>query len=121
MTTEILVCTTCQPLELSRDEPRQGQLFYELIRDESFTEDLPFVIRPVECMSGCSHACTIAFQARGKNKYFFGGLQPTAESVDQVFQCADLHNQDPNGVMEWSKRPPLFQKGLIARLPEALG
>lgn len=121
MTTEILVCITCQPPELSRDAPREGNRLFELIRDESFTEDLPFRVRPIECMGGCSHACTVAFQAQGKNKYLFGGLQPTADTVDQLLQCADLHHQDPHGVMEWSKRPPLFKKGLIARLPEALG
>ena len=120
MTTEILVCVTCQPPELSRDLPREGERLFEALRDKVFAEELPFTVRPIECMSGCSRACTLAFQARGKNKYLFGELQPNDDTVDQALQCADLHRQDPHGAMDWAKRPPLFQKGLIARLPEAL-
>lgn len=120
MATEILVCVTCQPSDLSRDVPREGQRLFEALRDKAFAEDLPYAVRPVECMSGCSHACTVAFQARGKTKYLFGELKPSAEAVDQILRCAELHSKDEQGVMAWSSRPALFQKGLIARLPEAL-
>lgn len=120
MTTEILVCITCQPPELSRDDPRVGQRLFETLRDKAFEEEPPFSVRPVECMSGCSHACTVAFQAKGKTKYLFGELKPDRETVEQILKCAELHSEDPHGVMPWSSRPALFQKGLIARLPEVL-
>ena len=93
---------------------------FETLRDKAFEEEPPFSVRPVECMSGCSHACTVAFQAKGKTKYLFGELKPDRETVEQILKCAELHSEDPHGVMPWSSRPALFQKGLIARLPEVL-
>ena len=120
MTTEILVCVTCQPSNLSRDEPRQGRLLFDALYEKVFTDELFLSVRPVECMSGCAHACTVAFHAKGKTKYLFGDLKMDSDSVEQILKCAELHNKDINGTMDWSSRPALFQKGLLARLPEAL-
>jgi predicted metal-binding protein len=121
MKTEILICVTCQPNGISREEPRAGVHLYEAITEQVFIDDLPYVVRPIECMSGCSHACTVAFQAAGKMRYFFGDLDASEESIKQTLQCAQLHANNLNGLIAWSDRPPRFKKGLIARLPETLG
>ncbi|MFN0003814.1 MAG: DUF1636 family protein [Burkholderiaceae bacterium] len=120
MTTEILVCVTCQPLDISRDAPRLGRQFYKNLNDQVFIEDLAFLVRPIECMGGCSHACTVAFQANNKQRYFFGNLSGDVDCVSQTLSCAKLYGQSTDGVMAWRDRPPLFQKGLIAKLPSTL-
>jgi predicted metal-binding protein len=71
-------------------------------------------------MGGCSHACTLAIQAKGKLRYLFGGLDATSESVSQAIVCAKIHDTNNSGQIPWAERPSLFQKGMIARLPQTL-
>lgn len=105
---------------MSRDAPRVGAKLYEAINEQVFIDDLPYVVRPIECMGGCSRACTVAIQATGKLGYLFGGVDASSESVTQTLMCAKLHAHNPDGQIPWAERPALFQKGMIARLPAAL-
>ncbi|MGL5508790.1 MAG: DUF1636 family protein [Microcoleaceae cyanobacterium] len=34
-----------------------------------------------------------------------------------MFRCADLYAGKQDGLLGWSERPPVLQKGLIARIP----
>jgi len=120
MKTEILICVTCQPNDISRDAPRVGAKLYEAVNEQVFIDDLPYVVRPIECMGGCSRACTLAIQATGKLRYLFGNLDASSESVNQTLLCAKIHATDKKGLIAWGDRPPMFQTGLIARLPETL-
>jgi len=117
MTTEILVCVLCRPPELPRDQPRPGRALLEAIEDIALRDDLPFPIRPVECMSGCRRHCTVALQAPGKFTYMFGDLPADDASATQVLACAALHQASLDGFMARAARPERLREGILARLP----
>lgn len=120
MKTEIFVCVTCQPYDISLDAPRVGvKLFNELI-EQVFIKKLLYIVRSIECMGGCSRACTLATQLKGKLRYLFRGLDTTSENASHTLLCAKIHNTNTDGQIPWSESPPLFKKGLIARIPDTL-
>ncbi|RJG00345.1 DUF1636 family protein [Noviherbaspirillum sedimenti] len=120
MTTEVLVCVTCRAAEASREAPRAGRLLFEAIQEKAFCDELPLTVRPIECMSGCSRSCTVAFQAPGKHSYLFGDLVADKDSIKQILDCAQLHATSGDGLLPRDKRPERLQNGLIARLPAPL-
>lgn len=120
MKTEILVCVTCKRPDEPQGSPRSGRLLYDAIQAQASRDALPFAIRAIECLSGCSQACTVAFQANGKHAYLFGDLTPGAETAGQVIDCAKLHQGTSDGVMLRGERPELLRNGMIARLPPLL-
>ena len=115
--TEILVCVLCRPNGASRDEPRAGRALFEAIQIAALQSDAPFPIRPLECMSGCTRACTVALQAPGKTTYFFGDLRAEVESAEQVLACARLHDASRDGLLDRAQRPQRLREGILARLP----
>ena len=120
MTTEVLVCVLCRPADLSRDMPRPGRALFEAIEDMALRDDLPFRIRPVDCMSGCQRHCTVASQAAGKTSYFFGDLLADDVSAAQVLACAVLHQASPDGFLPRDARPERLRAGILVRLPAPL-
>ena len=117
MTTEILICVLCRPAGADREAPRAGNALLEAVQDAALLDDLPFVIRPVECMNSCERACSVALQARGKLTYLFGGLVPDAACAADVLACAQLHADSADGLLARDTRPGLLRTGLVARLP----
>jgi len=117
MTTEVLVCVLCRPAELSREMPRPGRALFEAIENIALRDELPFRIRPVECMSGCQRHCTVALQAPGKTSYFFGDLIADNATAEQVLACAALHQDSRDGFMARDARPERLRRGILARLP----
>ena len=120
MTTEVLVCVLCCSADRPRDLPRPGRDLFEAIENIALRDDLPFPIRPVECMSGCRRDCTVALQAPGKMSYFFGDLSADDTSAEQVLACAVLHQASVNGFMARQTRPERLRDGILARLPAVL-
>jgi len=120
MTTEVLVCVLCRPADLPREMPRPGRALFEAIEDMALRDELPFRIRPVDCMSGCRRHCTVALQAPGKTSYFFGDLAVDDVSAEQVLICAALHQASPDGFMARDARPERLRGGILARLPAPL-
>lgn len=117
MTTEILICVLCRPAGADREAPRAGNALLEAVQDAALRDDLPFVIRPVECMNSCERACSVGLQAKGKLTYLFGGLVPDADCADDVLACAQLHADSADGFLARDTRPGLLRTGLVARLP----
>ena len=117
MTTEVLVCVLCRPANRPRDLPRPGRELLVAIENVALRENLPFSIRPVECMSGCRRACTVALQAPGKMSYFFGDLSADETSAGQVLACAKMHQVSSDGFMSREVRPERLREGILARLP----
>jgi predicted metal-binding protein len=119
--TEIIVCTTCRPAGASRAEPAAGELLLEAVYVAQLQADATHFahlrVRGVECMSSCSRACLVAFQAPGKHSYLFGGLAPDATTADQVLACARLHAHSADGSLLRKDRPERLRNGIVARLP----
>lgn len=120
MTTEVLVCVLCRPADRSRELPRPGRDLFEAIENIALRDDLPFPIRPVDCMSGCRRDCAVALQASGKMSYFFGDLPADTISAEQVLACAALHQASADGFMTREARPERLREGILARLPATL-
>ena len=120
MTTEVLVCVLCRPADRPRDRPRPGRDLFEAIENIALRDDLPFPIRPGDCMSGCRRDCTVALQAPGKMSYFFGDLSADDTTAEQVLSCAALHQASADGFMPRDARPQPLREGILARLPALL-
>ena len=117
---EIVVCVTCRPAGATREGQAAGRTLFEAIEDEALRTDSPCAVRAVECMSACSHACSVALQAVGKTSYLFGGLPADSESARQVVHGAGQHTRSPDGLVNWADRPERLQRGVLARLPAPL-
>lgn len=120
MKTEVLVCVTCRTENESPDGVRSGSLLFDLVQEAAFSQDKPFIVRPIECMSGCSTGCAVALQAQGKQSYLFGKIPPSKEAVHQLIACAEQYQKSDDGKLSWDARPELFKGCTLARLPPLL-
>ena len=109
----LLVCTTCgsQWVNGQREGISPGEVLLEKL--QSLDWDPDWILKPVECMSGCSHACVIGFAAAHKTTYIFGDLEP--DQADVIQATAQLYRTKPDGILPWAERP--LKKGIIARIP----
>ena len=119
--TEVVICTTCRPEGASRHEPAAGALLLDAIYVAQLQDEAgryaQVHVRGVECLSSCSRACSVAFQAPAKHTYLFGDLAPDALTAEQVLDCALLHVHSADGVMDRKQRPESLRNGIVARLP----
>ena len=119
--TEIIVCTTCRPEGASRELPAAGSVLLEAVLALHLDQPASCLrVRGIACMSGCSRACTIAFQAAGKPTYYFGDLVADAETAGQVLACGLLHAHNADGALLRSQRPERLRGGILAKLPPFL-
>jgi len=121
--TEVIICTTCRPSGASRDLPAAGAELFEAVQTQQLLQDdlgAQVRVRGMACLSSCSRACSVAFQAPGKHTYLFGDLQPDAETARHVLSCAALHAAAPDGNLARNERPERLRSGILARLPPSL-
>ena len=119
--TEIIICTTCRPEGASRELPAAGQLLFDAVSARhAESQSAQLQVRGIACMSGCSRACTIAYQAAGKPTYYFGDLLADAETAEQVLACGQLHAYNADGALLRSQRPERLRGGILAKLPPLL-
>lgn len=118
----LFVCKACASVWKNgqREGKSGGQQFFEKIYELAQNWDLReiFQIQEIECMSACSHSCTVSFAAPGKYTYLFGDLPANEEkSAIAVLECANQYYAKPDGLLPWSERPEPLKKGVIARIP----
>jgi predicted metal-binding protein len=125
--TEVIVCTTCRPADVPRDQPAPGAALLEAVQVAAWEAEAvdpaqlaQVHIRGVECMTGCNRACTVTFQAAGKYLYYFGDLAADAETAAHIVACARLHVQTPDGTLLRNDRPARLRNGILARIPPPL-
>ena len=125
MTHSLLVCTTCastwqngKKVGISGGETllkKISQLHQEWDRRSQFE------IRPVSCMSACSHACVVTFASEGKYSYLFGDLPIDTDNIlntaSAILSCAEIYGDHPDGMLAWKDRPEPLKSGVIARIP----
>ncbi|MFT6591824.1 MAG: putative metal-binding protein [Rhodoferax sp.] len=121
LTTEILVCVLCRPAGASREAPRAGLALFEAVQEATLRAELPFAVRPIECLNACERSCTVVLQAAGKTSYLFGGLLPEDACASDVVACAQLHEASADGIMARDRRPGRLREGILARIPAPLG
>ena len=116
----LFVCKTCATVW--KDGKPQGisggqkllENLSELHQNWQLKDNFP--IQEVNCMSACSHSCTVSFAAPGKYTYLFGDL-PSQDSASAILECATQYYGKPDGSLPWSERPELLKKGIIAKIP----
>ena len=120
--TEVIVCTTCRPQGASRDLAAAGAALFGAVQaaQRQGPADPRVRVRGMACLSSCSRACSVAFQAPGKHTYLFGDLVPDAETAEHVLACAALHAAASDGNLLRNERPARLRSGILARLPPAL-
>lgn len=120
--TEVIVCTTCRPPGASRERPAAGAALFEAVQaaEQQGLANPAVRVRGMACLSSCSRACSVAFQAPGKHTYLFGDLVPDAETAEHVLACAALHATASDGNLLRNERPARLRSGILARLPPAL-
>lgn len=120
--TEVIVCTTCRPAGASRELPAAGAALFDAVQaaQQQGLAGPSVRVRGMACLSSCSRACSVAFQAPGKYTYLFGDLVPDAETAEHVLACAALHAAAVDGNLLRNERPARLRSGILARLPPAL-
>lgn len=114
----ILVCSSCA--SVWQDGKRVGisggeKLLKEIEeKHQNWMLSKQFTVKSVECMSACSHSCTVAFSAPGKMTYLFGNLNHDSDALSEtsaaVLECANLYYQKQ--MVKWLGRnvPKLSKK-----------
>ncbi|MFS8859154.1 DUF1636 domain-containing protein [Synechococcus sp. H55.11] len=107
------VCTTCGSRWVNgqKEGISKGEMLLAALQSQRLNPQLQ--LKPVACMSGCSHACVVALAAPRKMTYVFGDLDP--KDVEPILQTAELYLAKPDGILPWAERP--IKKGVIARIP----
>ncbi|AOW13061.1 metal-binding protein [Hydrogenophaga crassostreae] len=124
--TEIVICTTCRMAGTPREHTADGLNLLETVQEALLEAEgeaetgVGVRVRGQACLSGCNRACTLAFQAAGKQTYYFGDLSCDAETAAHVLACARLHQCSADGTLERKDRPERLRNGILGRLP-ALG
>jgi predicted metal-binding protein len=111
---ELLVCVKCRRAgDAPDDEIRPGTLLLEALNGS----DLPpsITVKGVECLSNCSHGCSIALRGPGRWSYVYGNLH--AAIADVVLDGAMRYQSTADGLVPWRERPEHFRKNCIARIP----
>jgi len=113
------VCVTCRRPDWAADRPRDGLTLFgmvdELYRDWPRRDEI--ALKPVECMSGCDRACTVALSAKGKPGYLFGDKIPVRETAAAALDLAAQYIDSADGTLPRGERPVLFRRGILARIP----
>ena len=102
----ILICTKCS-----------GQAAASQLRTQ-LADQLPsgFAIRVVDCMAGCDHPPTLAFQAPGKATYLFGEIKGP-DNIAAIVEFSHTYQQSDNGWTCASERPTDLYEKTLARIP----
>ena len=114
MTVTLHVCITCRAgQELQEGETTPGARLHAAILGVSTPADVRVV--PVECLSACSQGCSVALSAPGRWSYVYGRLSDA--NAGDVVAGAAAYAAAPDGIVPWRRRPEIFRKQSLARIP----
>ena len=114
MTVTLHVCITCRAgQELQEGETTPGSRLHAAIVGLGAPEGVQVV--PVECLSACSQGCSVALSAPGRWSYVYGRL--TEVNAPDVIAGAAAYATAPDGIVPWRRRPEIFRKQSLARIP----
>jgi predicted metal-binding protein len=110
----LFVCIACRRPDDPDGAPRAGKRLHEaLIAAQG--GDCAFRTVPVECLSNCNRACSVAFAGPARWTYVYGDL--SAETAADVLTGAARYAATTDGVVPWRELPAALRRGLTARVP----
>ena len=114
MSATLHVCITCRAGQaVVEGEACPGKRLHEALSAVGAPRDVKIV--PVECLSACSHGCTVALSAPGRWSYVYGRLSEA--DVADILAGAAAYTDAPDGIVPWRQRPTIFRKQSLARIP----
>jgi predicted metal-binding protein len=114
MTVTLHVCITCRAGQsLQQGETTPGARLHAAILDSGAPEGVNVV--PVECLSACNQGCSVALSAPGRWSYIYGRLSDL--NAADIAAGAAAYAAAPDGIVPWRKRPEIFRKQSLARIP----
>ena len=120
MTTPItlFVCTSCRlPVEGDVFERPGKTMADELTRRVEAAGAAGAVrVEAVECLAVCKRPVSVSLSGEGRFMYVIGDIDPTLH-LDDIVAGARAYAATSNGMVPWRERPPIFRKGVIARIP----
>ena len=114
MNVTLHVCITCRAGQsLQEGETTPGARLHAAILDIGVPEGVNVV--PVECLSACNQGCSVALSAPGRWCYVYGRLLDV--NAGDITAGAAAYAAAPDGIVPWRKRPEIFRKQSLARIP----
>lgn len=114
MSVTLHVCITCRAGQtVNEGETTPGARLHAAIIDVGAPEGVEVV--PVECLSACSQGCSVALSAPGRWSYVYGRLSEI--HAEDVIAGAAAYAAAPDGIVPWRRRPEIFRKQSLARIP----
>jgi predicted metal-binding protein len=114
MTVTLHVCITCRAGQtLQEGETTPGARLHAAILEIGVPEGVN--VLPIECLSACSHGCSVALSAPGRWSYIYGRLSDG--NAADIAAGAAAYAAAPDGIVPWRKRPEIFRKQSLARIP----
>ncbi|MBV9076191.1 MAG: DUF1636 domain-containing protein [Methylobacteriaceae bacterium] len=108
--TVMSVCVTCRR---DGEAERVGERLFAALQAAGGPA---VAVRPVQCLSVCKRACTVALSGPGRYTYLFGDLDPDRD-VAALLEGARLHAEAEHGFLLWRERPEALRRGTVARVP----
>ena len=114
MTVTLHVCITCRADQTVKEgETTPGARLHAAILGVGAPEGVQVVA--VECLSACSQGCSVALSAPGRWSYVYGRLSDA--NARDVIAGAAAYAAAPDGIVPWRRRPEVFRKQSLARIP----
>jgi predicted metal-binding protein len=111
------ICITCTASNAEgRTDPRHGQQLFDKMEKLCAERDLPFDLRPVECLTNCTSGCSVALNGAGKWGYVYGNVDPD-QMIDDLAELAGKYAESEKGIVAWRERPETLRRNVIARIP----
>lgn len=111
---EVLVCIKCRREGIDPDaETRPGTKLLNAL--EGANPPASVQVKAVECLSNCTHGCSVALRGPGRWSYVYGNLDENLAEI--VLEGAQKYQSTADGLVPWRERPEHFRKNCIARIP----
>lgn len=118
MTTWITICDTCK----QDDWPERGMSMTDGEVLAGLVERAAAGItglstRRHSCLMGCSGACNVSIQAKGKLNYTLGRFDPSEEAAEGIVEYARQHVQSDSGQVPYRQWPEAIKGHFVTRHP----
>ncbi|WP_425092790.1 DUF1636 family protein [Tropicimonas sp. S265A] len=117
-TTWITICDTCKQdgWDARGMDQTDGEVLAAAV--ETAAKASPGLrTRRHSCLMGCSGACNVTIQARGKLAYTLGRFDPNAEAAAAIVDYAEKYAESDSGQVPYRTWPEAIKGHFVTRHP----